>query len=488
MKTDASKTQASADPLIGKVLDDRYKVCRKLSSGGMGVIYLGEHLHLGRTVIVKMLHRHLSQGTSEGEFHERFRREAKTASQIEHPGAVTIYDFGIHENRPYLVMQYNKGRSLKAILEEEGALDPARAVKLFNQIGAAVDAAHQLSIIHRDLKPENIMVSADSSGRELVQVLDFGIAKVMADTEAELNSVTKTGVVLGTPNYMAPEQALGGSIDCRTEVYSLGVILYEMLTGAVPFTAESPMKVMLKHIKEAPLAVRQAQPSTRCSAQLESVVMKALSKEPQNRFQHVKEMVQAAEDAVRVSDEPIGRMTKAAHYRPPGSRKKRAGAIAGMVFIGATMGFAMDPLVTYFSPEERARRAVAMEHEREAAEHVKSARELTRRGQTTAAVYELTQALKLSPNDPTIYLALGRAHNAAQRDDEAIVVLEKAVELNPDLEEAHLLIGNSYFRQSKFDQAIKAYKRVLTLNPKSKAAKSSLQLCLDQLQGGWKQR
>ncbi len=479
-----------ADPLLGRVLDDRYKILERLGVGGMGLVYTAEHVRLGRTVVVKVLHRHLAQQGTEGEFLRRFQREAKMASQIEHPNAVTIYDFGMFENQPYLVMQFNRGKNLKVLLAAEGALSERRALQLVRQIGDAVAAAHKLSIIHRDLKPENVMVSRDESGTERAQVLDFGIAKVISENEKD-NGMTKTGIVLGTPYYMAPEQALAAEIDARTEVYSLGVMLYEMLTGTVPFKADNPMQVMMLHLKEKPAPFAAANPKVACSSAVEAIVMKALKKEPPNRYQTVNELLDAvslalqpATPSVRQSSPDGATLATAAVSAGEvrGRRKRRSiPAICCMVFIGGTMGFALNPVVDYFSSEAIARRAQLAKNAEEAAEHVKQGRALAKAGNAKAAVYEFTRALELEPENASTYLSLGRLYAAALQDDQALIVLEKAVKLDPSLEEAALLLGNIHLRRNEYEDAITAYQQVLDLNPKNKDAKKNLQTCREYL-------
>ncbi len=497
---------SDVDALVGKLVDQKYKVIERLGGGGMGVVYKAEHIFMGRTVVLKMLHRHLAEMGNEGEFLKRFQLEARTAAQIEHPNAVTIYDFGVFESQPYLVMQFNRGQTLKALIKAEGFLKPERAIALLSQVGEAVHAAHKLQIIHRDLKPENIMVTKDDNGTERAQVLDFGLAKVIGAMDANTNSMTKTGIVLGTPYYMAPEQAIASNLDARTEVYSLAVILYEALTGSVPFQSESPMEVMLKHIKEKPEPLRTTNPKIVVPDALEEVIAKAMKKEPKNRYDSVPAFMAALKQAIvpPKKPEPAPRVEAAKPAAAPPAnpqyvashrqlernsdssagfeRPKRwnPAVLSGIIFLGATMGFALNPVVTYFSPEEMARRAAILEKEQEAATYVKNAKEFVKVGNMKAAIYEYNRALELTPKDVDIYVQLGKNYLEALRYDQALIVLERAVKVEPQNEEVRVLLGTVYQRQGDLDAAVKEFKRVLAFNPKNRAAKKSLQAIQDQ--------
>lgn len=271
------------DPLIGLTLDGKYRLDERLGKGGMGTVYRATHLLIDRSVAIKVLNPHFVE---DEEAQERFRREARAAGRLQHQNAVTVTDFGRTEDGlVYIVMELLEGRSLREVLAREAPLDAARAVSLMLQISAAVAAAHEARVIHRDLKPGNIFVVQRKHVPPLIKVLDFGIAKLAADAleedeEAE-QTLTKVGVMIGTPRYMSPEQCDGGKLTPASDVYSLGIILYEMLTGTTPFSGSTPLAIAMKHSSETPRPPREF--LTTIPAPLEDVVLHALEKLPGNR-------------------------------------------------------------------------------------------------------------------------------------------------------------------------------------------------------------
>ncbi len=270
----------TSDPLIGRVLDAKYKLIARLGEGGMGTVYRASRLHIGDEVAVKVLHQQFVR--QKGGI-ERFRREARSAALIRHANVVTIHDFseqGGEGASAYIVMELVRGISLRDLLRQEGRLAPERAAALMRDICAGVGIAHRQGIVHRDLKPDNVIVVPPDveSEREMAKVLDFGLAK-LRDITTEF-SLTQAGAVMGTPFYMPPEQWLGESLDARADVYSLGVMLYEMLTDSLPFQATSVNGLMAKHLNEAPPALES---NVKISPALGTVYQRALSKNPDER-------------------------------------------------------------------------------------------------------------------------------------------------------------------------------------------------------------
>jgi serine/threonine protein kinase/tetratricopeptide (TPR) repeat protein len=272
---------APNDPLVGQVLDEKYRLDARLGEGGMGTVYHATHLLIERPVAVKVLNSRL---VTDEVSKERFRREARAAGRLQHSNAVAVTDFGeTREGLVYIVMELLEGKPLRDILAHEAPLDAARAVSLMLQVAAAVEAAHEAGIIHRDLKPGNIFLVQRPDAPYIVKVLDFGIAK-LAPEAGDLNphdTLTGTGVMIGTPRYMSPEQCDGAQLTPASDVYSLGVILYEMLTGQTPFTGATPLSLALKHSSEAPQPLREIVPTV--PPALEAVVLHALEKSPQER-------------------------------------------------------------------------------------------------------------------------------------------------------------------------------------------------------------
>ena len=234
------------DPLIGVTLPGGYVILELVGVGGMGRVYRAEQKVLGRTVAVKIVHPHLLGDDSAS---ARFITEARAASRLNHPNSVGVIDFGRNAGQLYLVMEFLRGRDLARVTYEDGLLDFPRIIDVLCQVLAALAEAHHLDIIHRDLKPENIVLEPMRSGGDFVKVVDFGLAK-MRDQNS---NITSPGLVCGTPDYMAPEQGRGDPIDARSDLYACGVILYQLLTGRLPFEAESPTQVVLMHLSQQPL-------------------------------------------------------------------------------------------------------------------------------------------------------------------------------------------------------------------------------------------
>ncbi len=258
--------------MIGQVLGNRYRLQERIGSGGMAEVYRGLDPVLNRTVAIKIL---LAQFARDTGFVQRFRREAQAAARLNHPGIVGVYDSGSDENTQWIVMEFVEGRTLADFLASGRKPIPMQAVDIAGRIADALSAAHAQGVIHRDVKPGNVMVTRDG----VVKVMDFGIARVLG-SEA---TAPQTSAVMGTASYLSPEQAQGGPVDSRSDIYSLGTVLYELLTGRPPFTGESPVAVAWKQVNENPVPPSTVNPEV--SAVLDAVVMKALSKNPANRYQ-----------------------------------------------------------------------------------------------------------------------------------------------------------------------------------------------------------
>src|SRR5689334_16977444 len=272
-----------------QVLGERYEIGGVLGRGGMAEVHRGRDLRLGREVAVKVLRSDLARDPS---FQVRFRREAQAAASLNHPAIVAVYDTG--EDRtssgatPYIVMEYVEGETLRDVLRREGRLDPTRAMQLTADICGALDFSHRNGIVHRDVKPGNVMITPQGT----VKVMDFGIARAVSDSAA---TMTSTAAVIGTAQYLSPEQARGEAVDARSDVYAAGCVLYELLTGEPPFTGDSPVAVAYQHVREDPKSPSEVNPAV--PPQLDAVVLKALSKNPANRYQSAAEM---RSDLVRV--------------------------------------------------------------------------------------------------------------------------------------------------------------------------------------------
>ncbi len=283
---------AEGTSLIGSIIDGKFHILQKLGEGGMGAVYLGEHVKMGRKSAIKVLTQALAQDT---EAIARFNREAANAARISHGNVCAIYDFGeTPEGVIFLAMEYIDGESLSDLLRREGPLGPLRAATITRQVGDALQAAHDLGIVHRDLKPDNIMITKGRDGGDVVKVVDFGIAKAMGGEEGQ--KVTRTGLVVGTPEYMSPEQLSGDVLDGRSDIYSLALVLFRILTGRLPFEADNAQEVMIKRLTDEPTRLNDALPGANFPEHLQNVMNRALGRMPNDRYAKASEF---ANDVVR---------------------------------------------------------------------------------------------------------------------------------------------------------------------------------------------
>ena len=312
--------------LSSTVLSGRYRLESKLGSGGMSTVYLALDQVLDRPVAIKLLHREISE---EADQLERFRREARAAARLSHPNLVGVIDAGEDDGRPYIVFEYIEGRTLKRRIQEEGGLPVDEAVAYAIEIGRGLTAAHARKLVHRDVKPQNVLIDPDGRAK----VTDFGIARSL-----EQKGMTATGRVLGTTDYVSPEQAMGEDVDERSDVYSLGVVLYEMLTGDVPFQAETQVGVAMRHVNEPMPDVQAKRPEV--SAAVASVVDRSTTKDPRDRYDTVAQMVRDLEQTLEVEAARRGGTSGEAtsvldsvpsSRRRLGTRRSRLGIAMGVI-------------------------------------------------------------------------------------------------------------------------------------------------------------
>lgn len=278
------------DQLIGKLIQDRYRVESVLAKGSMGVVYKAVQELIGREVAIKVLHGYL---VADDESIKRFHKEAKAASRLNHPNITTLYDYGVlSSGQPYIVMDLLRGQSLAEVLKERDYLPYDEALVIFKQVCEAMQEAHQRGVIHRDIKPENIMLDYGERGLT-VKVVDFGIAKFVQEQDDTIGKITKTGTVCGSPTYMSPEQCDDNQVDHRSDIYSLGIVVYETITGKVPFAGADIYNVMTMHVKDPPPRLKTVRPDLDLPPHLEAVLDRALAKYPEDRFQSAMEFYDA---------------------------------------------------------------------------------------------------------------------------------------------------------------------------------------------------
>jgi serine/threonine-protein kinase len=278
------RSAAPATDLVGQVVADRYHIIKKLGEGGMGQVYLGEHVKMGRRSAIKVMNPSM---VHDPDAVARFNREAANASRITHPHVCAIYDFGeTADGLIFLAMEFIEGEPLTDLLQRERALPVERAARIFYQTADALQAAHDLGIVHRDLKPDNIMLSRGRDGSDVVKVVDFGIAKAVGGDEAG-QKVTKTGLVVGTPEFMSPEQLAGDKLDGRSDLYALALVFFRMLTGHLPFEADTVQETMIKRLTDEPQKLAAARPDLQFPPGLQAVLDTALTRTPVDRYQTV---------------------------------------------------------------------------------------------------------------------------------------------------------------------------------------------------------
>lgn len=297
--SDGTVLEKMEDPLVGQTLADKYRIEELINEGGMGAVYRGTHVLMDKTVAVKVLHPALA---ADDKIVARFSREARAASRISHPHALNVTDFGESDNGiVFLVMEYLKGETLKEVIHSASPMPLPRVIEIIRQICGALEAAHGEGVVHRDLKSDNIML-LDVGGGDWAKVLDFGIAKI-TEKVGQDPALTAPNLIIGTPQYMSPEQcSQAAEIDSRSDIYSLGIILYEMLVGHVPFTGESPTAIMMKQLQEPPPSVLEERKDL--PAAVGRVVTRAMAKRPDDRFQTVSELAEELTAAAETKDAP----------------------------------------------------------------------------------------------------------------------------------------------------------------------------------------
>ena len=321
-------TEAAPDPLIGRTLDGRYQVLAELGTGGGGVVYRGRQVQLGRMVAIKTLDQHRAVLP---EWRRRFQREAKALSELAHPNIVTVTDFGIHGDVPYLVMELLEGKTLAKLLAE-GLLPPARAFDIARQALRGLAFAHGKAIVHRDLKPANVFLQSLPDHLDHLKLLDFGTAKFLEDSASPtlVENLTRVGMVFGTPAYMSPEQARGEVVDARTDVYAMGVLLFELFAGRLPFVGPTPEAMMKAHDSDPVPSLARARPDLAAAPLLQPLVERSLAKHRAGRFPDAASMLAALEAVAAVSRVATGAAGGEAQLltdmdRPPAGWALRAG-------------------------------------------------------------------------------------------------------------------------------------------------------------------
>ena len=442
--------EAARDPRVGTVVGERYRVLGRIGEGGMGAVFRAEHILMKKVVALKLLHTDVGQVE---EAARRFEREAQSASRLNHPNIVSVTDFGRnHTGELFLVMEFVAGESLADVLAREGRLSVTRACRLAGQILSALEHAHGQKVIHRDLKPANVMLvqSADPRLGETAKILDFGIAKI---TESEGDQpLTKGVMIFGTPSYMSPEQASGQEVDSRTDLYSCGIILYQMLTGKKPFDVEDVVKLMAMQVTASPPPFVRVAPGAGIPASLEAVVMRALEKQRERRYSTAAEFREALEKA------------EADTSRALWARRSALWAGLGKLWVAPScLGRQM----------VSAPRSLVMRLPRAARPWVKLAAALATVGLVLALIlgHRHGAAPRLSPPRPKpvaqeMKSPLKQIEDAMAkgRVAEARILIMQQISAHPDVARVRYLLGNLEFAEKNPSAGLAAYEEALRMD------------------------
>ncbi|MBX9692268.1 MAG: serine/threonine protein kinase, partial [Cyanobacteria bacterium] len=356
----------SFDRLIGSVFANRYKILKVAGHGGMSTVYKAQHTYMERIVAVKMLHSHL---VNDPISIQRFQQEAKAASSLTHTNIITVYDFGVSDgdNQAFLVMDYLEGPTIGDLIDRGGPIAEREAVTIFRQVCKGLVHAHSKGVVHRDLKPRNLVLTVEEDGSILVKIVDFGIAKIIPTEGGETQHLTQTGEVFGSPIYMSPEQCSGDKLDARSDLYSLGCVMYEILTGLPPLVGQNAVETMSMHVHDKPLPFAEIDRTLKISPQLEEVVFTCLEKKPKKRFQSAREILDALPRVDDLSENTdltgtvamrIGDMATSAEQRPLRTRKDlrrrrfRITSKAVAICFGILLVPLVLSLVVYQGPDE----------------------------------------------------------------------------------------------------------------------------------------
>ena len=470
--------------LVGSVIAERYHVLRRLGAGGMGRVYLAEHVKMGRPCAIKVLHPAMA---ADAEAISRFNREAANASRIEHPNVAAIYDFGeTQDGLLYLAMQYVEGRTLTDIMKTDGTLSPLRVSDIVRQAAEGLHAAHAMNIVHRDLKPDNIMVSTDGDGADGVKVVDFGIAKSSGDVS---QGVTRTGVVVGTVEYMSPEQISGGEVDGRSDQYALALVAFNLLTGDLPFPASSTASTMVARLTEPPRTLSHIRPDIAWPNEIQTVLSRALERSSDRRYPSVRDFAHAFHAAVAMMPHATAATTRSAHIDSVSSDAPTQRVTQAAV----TRSGAVSP-----AKPRRSRRALSIGlgtgallivavASRGALRSARASRALRegiaayRDGQRDVARDHLVESARLAPDDPMPHVYLSRVAREANELSTASSEAVQAVRIAPNSGPALRELATTLFASQNYNGARAFYARAIAADTADHTSQGYLGCTLIQL-------
>jgi serine/threonine-protein kinase len=453
-RIDSLGGEQGEDRLVGQVLDGRYRVLARIDSGGIGAVYEAEQLQLKRRVAVKVLHTQYAQNT---EFRQRFEREALAASKATHPSCVAVLDLGTVEDRPYLVMEFVEGELLTDLMKRDW-LTPKEAVVIGLKILEALRHAHRHGIVHRDVKPDNVMLCHPDETGTQVKLLDFGLAKNLVPDAPGGHAVTQSGTVCGTPSYMSPEQGIAAEVDARSDLYSCGVVLYQMACGRKPFVHEEMVELIQAHLTESPPRPREVRPEL--SLELEAVLLRALQKKRNARFQSADEFIdalqvvpesgQSGEEVTTLLRDPepeidrerlataatvhanVDALVAAMEAPTPAPTQRRPGwQLVGLLVVAMMVASGMTLLLTHLYPEPGLR-----------SPELRKATRLLAAGKLTEAEQEAHKAIKRRREDGHAHMVLGHIYHRKLWLSDAIKEYRRALAHTPELRDDPTILGN----------------------------------------------
>ncbi len=489
---------------MGDIIDAKYEIIGLIGAGGMGKVFKAKHLRIDRFYAIKVLKDDLAEDAG---YRGRFEQEAKAASRLEDAHLVAVYDYGMTPTgEPYIVMDFVSGRSLENLIKNNRPLDPDLATKVFIQICEGLEHAHSVGIIHRDLKPSNVMLTDSNTRAPVARVLDFGIAKLNDQGHTTSQSLTKTGDVFGSPQYMSPEQCQGGKADKRSDVYSMGCLMFEVLTGYPPFHADNPLATLFQHVHESPPAFCKVNPTVQISPPLEKVVLKSLAKKAEDRYQDMGELRIALSDTLTGHQTVLTSLPKA---KPQYLASIAIGAVfLAMVCAGIYLGIQKhnsDALKAEIgqTPQPNAGAAIrppgqnedqTIKVEKKQPIDKKANTEATPKPKVIAAAIKskppstevlneskrlVSPALpkkdivapqrKSSQSTADQYYKLGCKYIAAQRYGEAASYLGEAIKIEPSRADYYRQRAFCYTHLNRYSQALQDYDRLVDLSPRDGA-------------------
>jgi len=460
----------------------QYDMLEMIGYGGMGSVYKVRDRQRGGLFALKILHSELAKQPGAV---KRFEQEATSASQLTHPNLVAVYQHGLlKEGQPYLLMDYVEGESLAHLLSKEKYLDTHQVTDIFLQVAEAVKHAHDKGVIHRDLKPSNILLTKAENGSYLVKLVDFGIAKVLTPTDKEMSNLTQSGEIFGSPQYMSPEQCLGDQLDCRADLYSLGCVMYESLTGKPPFTANNPIKLVFKHINDAPPALLRPLQGHEISPGLKTIVMRCLEKDPADRYQSASELVR---DLTLVQDgKPIEQPKKKKKTTKKGdSRPIVASAAAAVVLLFAVAALMQGPLLTFFIKDfgpgqpktesgEQASfiRTCTMQiasHANDDSWYVMRGTAYREAGEYEKSLADFNKAIELNPHNAKTFRARAWTYNDIGDGRNSLKDCNTALSIDPNCTDVYATRARAYGKLEEPENALKDYNKALAINPSDSA-------------------